>query len=328
MRRRKFIGVLGGAALTWPLAARAQQPGRPLVAMLSPLSAAAAARNMNALRAGLRDHGYADGRNLSMEFRHAAGAIGRLPALAAELVALNPDAIVVGSLPAVMAMRDATRTIPMVMSAISVDPTALGLASSLAKPGGNVTGFWLEGEDSLMAKRLELLKDAVPGISRVGIVVNPADATDRTGLQQLPITARALKFDTRVMEIRSPDQFEQVFAAAARDGVEALCISQAPLFNENREQVTSLVTRLRFPAVYGFREFAVAGGLLSYAANLTDIYRRAAGVVEKILTGVKPGDIPIERPTRFELVVNLKTAKALGLTVPERFLLIADEIIE
>ena len=330
MKRRDFLGLMGGAASAWPLAARAQQmPIRPLVAVLSPPSAAAAARNINALRTGLRDLGYVEGRNLTIEVRHAAGAIARLPALAGELVALNPDVIVVGSLPAILAVRDAAGTTPVVMAAISQDPTKFGLAGSLARPDGRFTGFWLEADDSpLMAKRLEFLKDAVPGTVRVGIVVNPDDSTDSAALRLLPAVARVLNFDVRVLEVRSLEQFEAVLADAAREGVQGLYISQSPFFFSSRVTIASLVARARLPAVYAFREFAVAGGLLSYAASLPEIYQRAAGTVDKILKGTKPGDIPIERPTRFELVVNLKTAKALGLAIPERFLLIADEVIE
>lgn len=327
MRRREFITLTVGAA-AMPLAARAQQPSRPLVAVLSPVSVTVFARYLNALRAGFRDLNYAEGRNLSIEIRYAAGSTSQLPSMAAELVALKPDVIVAGSVPAIMAIHGATRTIPMVMAATTVDPTTLGLAASLAKPGGNVTGFWMEAEASLIAKRLELLKDAVPTIASVGLAINPADPADTIAIEQLSTITRTLNLDVRVLEIRSPDQFEPVLTAAARDGLQALCISHSPLFNENREQVTALVTRLRLPAVYGFREFATAGGLLSYSSNLSDVWRRAAGVVDKILKGEKPGDLPIERPGRFELLVNLKTAKSLGLAIPERFLLIADEVIE
>jgi len=326
MRRREFIAALGGAAAMWPLAARAQQPSRPLVAVLSPVSVTVFARYLNALRAGFRDLNYAEGRNLSIEIRYAAGSTSQLPPIVAELVALKPNVIVAGSVPAIMAMHGATRTIPMVMAATTVDPTTLGLAASLAKPGGIVTGFWMEAEASLIAKRLELLKDAVPTIASVGLAINPADPADTVAIEQLPTITRTLSLDVRVLEIRSPDQ--PVLTAAAHNGLQALCISHSPLFNENRQQVTALVNRLRLPAVYGFREFATAGGLLSYSSNLSDVWRRAAGVVDKILKGEKPGDLPIERPGRFELLVNLKTAKSLDLAVPERFLLIADEVIE
>ena len=285
MRRREFIAALGGAAV-WPLAVRAQQSTlRPLVAVLSPLSATAAVRNITALRAGLRDHGYLDGRNVTIEIRHAAGVIANLPALAAELIALNPDVIVVGSMPAVLAVRDGVPTMPVVMSAITQDPTKFGLARSLARPAGNFTGFWLEGDESLMAKRLELLKDAVPSTARVGVLVNPDDPTDSAGLSLLPTTARALNLEVRVLEVRSPGQLELVLTAAARDGLQALCVSQSPLFNEARTPLAALALRLGLPTVFGFREFAVAGGLMSYSANLSDIYRQAAGTVDKISQG-------------------------------------------
>jgi putative tryptophan/tyrosine transport system substrate-binding protein len=309
MRRREFITLLGGAAV-WPIAVRAQQSAiRPLVAVLSPLSAVAAARNISALRTGLRDLGYVDGRNVMIQNQHADGVLARLPALATELAALNPDVIVAGSLPAVLALRNLARTIPVVMTAIPQDPTRFELARSLARPGGNFTGFWLEGDDALMAKRLELLKDAVPGTSRVGVLFNPDDPTDSAGLSSLPATARVLDLEIRPLEVRSADQFEPVLATAVREGLQALCVSQSPVFNEARAVLAPLIVSLRLPSVFGFREFAIAGGLMSYSANLPDIYRRAAGTVDKILKGTKPGDIPIERPTRFELVINLKTAR-------------------
>src|SRR6516165_9568584 len=270
MRRREFLGLVGGAA-AYPLAARAQQPNRPVVAVLSPVSAIAFARNLNALRAGFRDLDYTEGRNLSIEIRYAGGAVAQLPSLAAEL---KPDAIVAGSVPAITATHSLTRTIPVVMAATTIDPTSMGLAASLAKPGGNVTGFWTESEDALIAKRLELLKGIVPGIARVGLVINPTDPTDKVAIEQLPRITRTLNLDVRVVEIDSSSQFESVLTNAARDGLNALCISHAPLFFEKREQITALVTRLRLPAVYGFREFATAGGLLSYASNLA-----SAGVV-------------------------------------------------
>ena len=234
MRRREFLGLVGGAA-AYPLAARAQQPNRPVVAVLSPVSAIAFARNLNALRAGFRDLDYTEGRNLSIEIRYAGGAVAQLPSLAAELVGLKPDAIMAGSVPAITATHSLTRTIPVVMAATTIDPTSMGLAASLAKPGGNVTGFWTESEDALIAKRLELLKDIVPGIARVGLVINPTDPTDKVAIEQLPRITRTLNLDVRVVEIDSPSQFESVLTNAARDGLNALCISHAPLFFEKRE---------------------------------------------------------------------------------------------
>jgi putative tryptophan/tyrosine transport system substrate-binding protein len=325
--RREFMTLLGGAAAAWPLAARGQQPqGRPLIAVLSPLSAEMAARNMEALRQGLRDLGYAEGRNIVMDFRYAGGDLARLHALAAELVALQPAVIIAGSAPAAVATREATETIPIVTATVQ-DPMALGLAASMARPGGNVTGLWSEGDDSLIGKRLELLKDAVPSASRVAVFVDPSDASDVSTLKALPAAARALGLDLRMIEVHSAD-FEAAFAAATREGTHALYVSQNPFFFARREQIAAMALRARLPAVDGYREFAAAGGLISYATSLPDFYRRFGAFIDKILKGASAGDLPIERATKFELVVNLRTAKALDLAIAESFLLRADEVIE
>jgi putative tryptophan/tyrosine transport system substrate-binding protein len=327
MRRREFMALAGSAAAVWPLAARAQQPqGRPLIGVLSPISAALAARNMEALRQGLRELGYVEGRNIGFEFRYAEGDLARLPALAAELVALQPAVIIAGSAPGALAAREATRVIPIVIASVQ-DPMALGLAASMARPGGNLTGVWSEGDDSLIGKRLELFKDAVPGASRLAVFVDPTDASDVSTVKAVPAAARALGLDLRVVEVRSAD-FEAPFAAAAREGAQGLYVSQNPFFFARRAEIAAMALRARLPAVDGYREFAVAGGLISYAASLPDFYRRFGVFVDKILKGANAGDLPIERATKFELVVNLKTAKALGLTIPESFLLRADEVIE
>ena len=328
MKRRQFISLLGGAAAAWPLAARAQQPtGQPLVGLLSPLSAAAWVHILAAFRRGMRDLGYVEGANVAFAIRYADGQVARLPALANELVALKPAVIAVGSSAAVLETHKATRTIPIV-GVTSDDPTAVGLAASLARPGGNVTGFWAEGDEALIGKQLDLLKHAVPGISRVGIMINPDDAADARSLKALPAAARALGLAVRVLDVRTAAEFEAAFGAAVREGLQGLHVSQSPLFYANRTQVTAIAARAGLPAVYGFREFAAAGGLISYAASPPDIWRRNAGLVDKILKGASPGDLPIERPTQFDLVVNLKTAKSMGLTIPEPFLLLADEVIE
>jgi putative ABC transport system substrate-binding protein len=327
MRRREFMALAGSAAAVWPLAARAQQPqGRPLIGVLSPISAALAARNMEALRQGLRELGYVEGRNIGFEFRYAEGDLARLPALAAELVALQPAVIIAGSAPGALAAREATRVIPIVIASVQ-DPMALGLAASMARPGGNLTGVWSEGDDSLIGKRLELFKDAVPGASRLAVFVDPTDASDVSTVKAVPAAARALGLDLRVVEVRSAD-LEAAFAAAAREGAQGLYVSQNPFFFARRAEIAAMALRARLPAVDGYREFAVAGGLISYAASLPDFYRRFGAFVDKILKGANAGDLPIERATKFELVVNLKTAKALGLTIPESFLLRADEVIE
>jgi len=324
MRRRAFIAMLGGAA-AWPYAVRAQQRSNvPLLGVLSPISAAAAARNMAALRAGLHDLGYVEGQNVTIAFRFADGVIERLPALAAELVALKPAVIVAGSPPAAVAVHDLTRAIPIVMNS-SPDPIALGLAASLARPGGNVTGFWW-GDEGLVGKQIQLLREVVPSLSRVGIAVHPDDATTPTA--DLPGIAGALGLAARVIEVHSAADFETVFATAAREQLQGLHFGTSPLFIGNRATVTALAARVRLPVVYGIREFVTAGGLMSYGTNLPEVYRRKAVLVDKILKGAKPADLPIQRPTAFELVINVKAAQELGLTVSESLLLRADEVIE
>ena len=325
MRRRDFIKAIT-VSTVWPLVARAQQSsGLPLIGILSPQSAATAARNVEAFRSGLHDLGYVEGRNIVIDLRYAEGNLGRISELAAELAALKPAAIVAGSEPAILAVRNATRTIPIVMSATNEDPVALGLAVSLARPGSNVTGFWLEGDAPLIWKRLELLKDAMPQISRVGVIINPDDTIDTSAARSLP---SAPGLTVRIFEVRALNDLEAVLATAAREGVEGLVFSNDPVFMTHRTEVAAMTARAGLPAVYGFREFTVAGGLMSYASSLPDIYRRSATLVDKILRGTNPADLPIERPTKYELVINLNAAKALGLTIPSGVMAIADEVIE
>jgi putative tryptophan/tyrosine transport system substrate-binding protein len=323
--RRELIAALSSAA-AWPLGALAQQmPSHPLIGVLSPLASAAAA-HIEAFRAGLRELGYVEGRNITIELRFAEGIIERLPDLATELVALKPAVIVAGSPPAAIAARNVTRTIPIVVNS-SENPVVLGLAASLARPGGNVTGFWWDDE-GLTGKRFELLKEAVPGTARVGIIVNPNDASDKNVLESLPAVTRALDLTVRVLEVRAPTELESAFMTSTREGLQGLQISLAPMFFSHRALLATLAANARLPAVYGMREFAMVGGLMSYGASLPDIYRRLAGFADKILKGTNPADLPIQRPTKFETVVNLKTAKALGLTVPAGLLVAADEVIE
>jgi putative ABC transport system substrate-binding protein len=244
VKRREFITLLGGmaAAIACPLPLSAQQPqGRPLIGVLSPISAALAARNMEALRQGLRALGYVEGRNIAFEFRYADGELARLPALAAELVALQPAVIIAGSAPGAIAARYATRAIPIVMASVQ-DPMALGLAASMARPGGNITGFWAEGDDSLIGKRLELFKDAVPGASRVAVFVDPTDASDVSTVKAVPLAARALALDLRVIEVRTAD-FDAAFAEATRKGAQGLYVSQNPFFFARRVEIAALAVR-------------------------------------------------------------------------------------
>ena len=327
MKRREFITLVGSAAAAWPLVARAQQaPVRPIIGVLSPISTAAAARNTEALRTGLRDLGYSEGRNITLEQRYADGAIERLPDLAAELVALKPAVIVAGSPAAALAVRNATRTIPIVMNS-SPDPVRLGLASSIARPGGNVTGFWW-GDETLVGKRLGLLKEAVPGTIRAALMVHADDPASADELKQVPIVSNALDLTLRVLEVREPSEFEAAFAIAVREKMQGLCVSTSPLFVSHRTELAALAARARLPAVYAFRDFAAAGGLMSYGASLSDLYRRKAALIDKILKGASPADLPIERPITFELLINLKTARALGLNIPPALLARVDEVIE
>jgi putative ABC transport system substrate-binding protein len=329
MNRREFTTLIGGATVAWPLAVRAQQlsPGRPIVGVLAPLSQAASARNIEAFRKGLRDLGYVEGRNITLEIRYGDGLPERLPQLAAELVALKPAVIRAGSSAAIVAAHNATQTIPLVGATLE-DPVALGLVKTIPRPGTNVTGTWLAGDDALVGKRLGLLKDVVPGVSRVAAMVNPGDASDTPLLRLLPATANALGLELLVIEARGASELPVAFANVTRDGVQALFISSGPLFLSHRREIVAMAARVRLPAIYGWREFPEAGGLVSYGPSLPDLYRQSATMVDKILKGASPADLPVEVPTRFELVVNLKTAKALGLKVSEPFLLLADEVIE
>jgi putative tryptophan/tyrosine transport system substrate-binding protein len=328
MKRRQFITLLGGAvaAVTRPLAAVAAGPR--LIGILSPLSMASAARNIEALRSGLRDLGYVEGREFAIEARFADGAVDRLAVLVAELIALRPAVIVAGALPAVLAARNATGTIPIVIAAMTADPMAVGLAVSMARPGGNVTGIWTEGDEALIGKRLELLKEAAGGLSRVGVLVDPANPSEAATLQSLPAATRALGLAARVLEVRGAADLESAFATAEREQLHGLHVSSDPLFLTYRAEIVALAARAGLPAIYSFREFPADGGLMSYAPSLPAAYRRGAAFVDRILKGASPGDLPIERPTKFEMVINLKTAKALGLTIPQTLLVAADEVIE
>jgi putative ABC transport system substrate-binding protein len=327
MKRREFFTLLG-AATAWPAAAHAQPPTVPVIGVLSPLSAAAAVRNIAALRQGLRELGYVEGNNVAIEYRFADGVTDRLAKLAAELAALKPALIVVGSTNGILAARTATETVPLIMIGTAEDPLALGLAESFSRPGRNVTGFLLTPDAAILGKRLSLLHDAVPGISRVGMIFNPELAGDVAELKMLPAIAGQIGLQYRVIEVGRQDQLDGAFAALMRDDLHALYISWSPLFNAHRAQVAALVAKSRLPAIYGFRDFVQAGGLMSYGPDLPDLYRRSAGYIDKILKGERPGELPLQLAERYELVINLKMAKALGLTISESFLLLADEVIE
>lgn len=329
MRRREFIALLGGAAAARPLTARAQQESRPpLVAVLSPLSSDAAALNIEALRTGFRDLGYIEGRNFALEVRYGNGVPALMAEEATELVSLRPAVILTGSEAGILAVHSATSTIPIIMTGVIQDPVALGLVKSIVRPAGNITGTWMYGDGSLFGKRLELLHDAVPGITHIGVMVNPGDPTDDIALKLLPSSAQKLGLVLRFIEVREAADLDTAFSAASRAGAQALFVSQSPLFNSHRAEVAAAAVKERLPAVYGFRQFAEAGGLMSYGTSLPEVYRRSAALVDKVLNGTNPADLPIEIPTRYELVLNQKAARAIGLTFPPIVLARADEVIE
>jgi putative ABC transport system substrate-binding protein len=327
LRRREFIKLIGGAA-AWQLTAGAQQqPVHPLIGVLSPLSAALAARNIAGFRSGLRDLGYLEGRNVTLALRYGDGAPERMAPLALELVTLKPDVLMIGGARSgALAAEAATRAIPIVIITTE-DPVASGIAHSIARPGGNITGTWFD-YDALVSKRLEFLKLAVPALGRVGIIVYPDDAIDALTIPRLSAATHALGITLEQFEVRDLTKLEAVAAAIGRANVGALFVGDGPTLNYAREAIAAMAARLRLPAMYGFREFAEAGGLMSYGYNLPDAYRQMARLVVKILKGDRPADLPFERPARYELIVNLKAAKAIGLTIPDSFVLLADEVIE
>jgi putative ABC transport system substrate-binding protein len=329
MRRREFITLLSGVASIWPLAARAQQPaGRVYrVGYFAITSRERSLHLMKAFEEGLRSLGYRVGENVVIEYRFADGEMGRLPALATDLVGLGVDVIVSGNNVTTVAAMKATTTIPIVMTN-SAEPVSAGLVASLARPGGNVTGFSSEPGDEINGKRLEFLKDTLPNLSRVGILWNPDFAPNQDRLTSVREATQALGLTLVPAEARGPDILEQAFATMVTERAQAFVVlSDGVLFN-SRGQIAVLAVRNRLPAISAVREYAEAGFLMSYGIDLPDQFRRSAAFVDKIFKGAKPGDLPVERPTKFELVVNLKTATALGLTVPPSVLARADEVIE
>jgi putative ABC transport system substrate-binding protein len=329
MRRREFITLLGGTAATWPLGAGAQQPaGRVYrVGYLAIASREQTLHNIRAFEEGLRSLGYRIGENAVIEYRFADGEMGRLAALATDLVGLGVDVIVSGNNATTAAAMNATTTIPIVMTN-SAEPVSAGLVASLARPGGNVTGFSSEPGDEINGKRLELLKDTLPNLSRVGILWNPDFAPNQDRLTSVRQAAQALALTFVPAEARGPDILEQAFATMVREHAQVLVVlSDGVLFN-HRGLIGVMAVRNRLPAISAVREYAEAGFLLSYGIDLPDQFRRSAVFVDKIFKGAKPGDLPVERPTKFELVINLKTAKALGVIMPPTLLARADYVIE
>ena len=322
--RRQFISLLGGAAVVWPLAARAQQAGVPLVGLL--VSTQIDDRQIAAIRQGLKDAGYIEGRNVAIKYRSGDGRFDRLPAMAAELAADAPAAIIALAPAAALAAKAATATIPIVFS-IGGDAVKLGLVSSLNRPGGNVTGvtFFV---NTLGAKRLELLRELVPSAAHIGFLVNPANPTSESQVADVRAAARERRVDLLVVNAGSEREIDAGFASFVQQRVNAIVIGADSLFLSRRDQVVGLAARHALPASYNLREFVDNGGLISYGASITDAFRLVGGYAGRILKGEKPADLPVQQTVKFELAVNLKTAKALGLTVPDKLLVAAEEVIE
>ena len=327
MRRREFITLLGGVAAAWPLAARAQQAGKVWhIGMLETITPQANAANFDALRKGLRELGYIEGQNLVMEYRSADGRAESFPALAADLVRLNVDVIVTRGTPSALAAWNATKTIPIVMASIG-NAIGTGLAANLARPGGNVTGLTAINTDT-EGKRLELLKEAVPGVVRMAAIYNMGNPTFALRWKQVELAARALGTECQLLDVRKPDDIGRAFTTATAQKVGALLMTIDGLMQPNQRMILELAAKHRLPAIYPTREFVENGGLMAYGVSYPDLYRRAATYIDRIFKGANPADLPIEQPTKFELVINLKTAKTLGLDVPDRMLARADEVIE
>jgi putative ABC transport system substrate-binding protein len=326
--RRAFIG--GAIAFSAaPLAAEAQQAAKVARIGYLALTLAASPHAPEAFRQGLRDLGYVEGRNLVIAYRDAEGKLERLPALAAELVALKVDVILAPTTPPALAAKQATRTLPIVFATVA-DPVTSGLVTSLARPGANVTGL-SNLTPELVGKCLELLTRAVPGVSRVAALWQPGghgERTEKDMLKEADVAARALGVRLQFVEARGPADFDRAFSDMTRARAGALTVLASARFYSERRRLADLAAKHRLPAVYSLREFVDAGGLMAYGPNIADSYRRAATYVDKILKGAKPGDLPVEQPTKFELVINLKTAKALGLTIPQSLLGRADEVIQ
>ena len=327
MNRRDTVLALFalGAA---PLASIAQQPGKVYrIGFIWTAAPGEMGHLIKALDEGLRELGYVEGRNVVFERRFADGRQERLPALAAELVQLKVDVLVTGSNPVIAAVKQATATIPVVM-AVSRDPVGAGFIASLARPGGNITGLANDPNPEIIGKNLELLKEAAPRVSRVAFLWNPVPPGAGITKDAVESAARNLGVTFQSVEVRGRNEFEGAFAAMVRERANGVVVATDPVIVGPRSQIVLLAARSRLPAVYGLREFAEAGGLMSYGPNIAGQFRRSAIYVGKILKGAKPGDLPVEQATKFELVINLKTAKALGLTIPPSLLLRADYILE
>jgi len=328
MDRRVFVGVAAGALLTSSFAIKAQQAGKvPRVGYLVLNSADSGRHMLTAFRQGLRERGWVEGQSIVIETRFADGKLDQLPALLSELIRLKVDVIVTTSSATAWAARDATQSIPIVMAA-SANALGEGLVTSLAHPDGNITGMTFLAGPEIAGKQLQLLKEVSPTATRVAVLTNPTNRSHAAFAREVKVAAQSLGAQVQVLEAPSPDQLDSAFVTMTKDHAAALLVLTDSMFVGQRQRIANLAAKSRIPALYSQKEFVVAGGLVSYGPSLLDMFRRAASHVDKILKGAKPGDMPIEQPTNFELVFNLKAAKALGLTVPQSLLLRADEVIQ
>jgi putative tryptophan/tyrosine transport system substrate-binding protein len=327
MRRRDFITGVSGAAIAWPHVAHAQQQAMPVIGFLSSRSPGESAGVVAGFRQGLSEAGFVEGQNAVVAFRWAEGHYDRLPALAAELVGLRVAVLfTAGGPPAAFAAKAATQAIPIVFSA-AMDPERIGLVTSLNRPGGNITGMSLQPV-GLAAKSVQLLKRLLPSATLIGYLINPSNPAASVYTSEASAAANALGISIRIFNASTEQALDEVFASLPKSGVSGLAIPAEPFFDSQRDRIVALAARYSIPAIYGLREYGAAGGLMSYGTSLPDTYRHAAVYVGRILKGEKPADLPVMQPTKYDLVLNMKAAKALGLNIPDQLLALADEVIE
>jgi putative tryptophan/tyrosine transport system substrate-binding protein len=327
VERREFITLLGGTAVAGPLAARAQQPAMPVVGFMSSRSPEDSVHLLEAFRRGLKEGGFSEGQNVAIEFRWARGQYDLLPAMAADLVSRRVNVLTTaGGEPSALAAKRATSTIPIVFG-LGSDPISIGLVESWNRPGGNATGVTLLTR-LMEPKRLGLLRDLVPGVPLIGVLLNPSFPSTERQLQDIEEAARSIDQRIVVAKASTDAELDAAFAALVKEGVGALLVCADPYFDTRRDRIVGFAQRQRLPAIYQFREYAVAGGLLSYGVSITDAYQQYGVYTANILKGAKPADLPVLQPTKFELVINLKTAKTLGIKISDNLLSLADEVIE